>query len=81
MVTRNIMVIKIGGSLMDLLHPSFFSTCVSLLERGWQPVIVHGGVPGSTAGWRKPELRPALLMACALRTLTHWKWSRWYWPV
>jgi acetylglutamate kinase len=39
------MVIKVGGSVTDQLHPSFFTTCVSLLKRGWQLVIVHGGGP------------------------------------
>jgi acetylglutamate kinase len=58
MVTRNIMVIKIGGSVMDLLHPSFFSTCVSLLERGWQPVIVHGGGPWINRWLEKTGIAP-----------------------
>lgn len=38
-------VIKIGGSVLEGLHPSFFQECGQLLEQGLHPVVVHGGGP------------------------------------
>lgn len=38
-------VIKIGGSVLDQLHPDFFQECVQLRQKGCHPVIVHGGGP------------------------------------
>jgi acetylglutamate kinase len=58
MVARNIMVIKIGGSVTDRLHSSFFSACVSLLERGWQLIIVHGGGPWINRWLEKAGITP-----------------------
>lgn len=39
------MVIKLGGSVMDRLHPTFFDRCVELKRKRMLPVIVHGGGP------------------------------------
>ncbi|SDC94507.1 N-acetylglutamate kinase [Melghirimyces thermohalophilus] len=38
-------VIKLGGSVLERLHPSFFQGCGQLMEEGIHPVIVHGGGP------------------------------------
>lgn len=38
-------VIKIGGSVLDQLHPDFFQECVQLRQEGCHPVVVHGGGP------------------------------------
>lgn len=38
-----IIVIKVGGSVLQQLHPSFYSTCKSLIEKNLFPVVVHGG--------------------------------------
>ncbi|SFS33222.1 acetylglutamate kinase [Marininema halotolerans] len=38
-------VIKIGGSVLEKLDAAFFLTCASLIEKGWYPMIVHGGGP------------------------------------
>ncbi|PTM56684.1 acetylglutamate kinase [Desmospora activa] len=42
---RKTVVIKAGGSVLERLHPTFFSGCASLLAAGVQIVIVHGGGP------------------------------------
>jgi acetylglutamate kinase len=42
---KQYLVIKMGGSMMSDLPPSFFAEVVALPERGVQPVIVHGGGP------------------------------------
>lgn len=43
MTNDQIIVIKIGGSVLDQLHPTFYSTCQSLLKNNIFPVVVHGG--------------------------------------
>lgn len=39
------LVIKIGGSVLENLHPSFFRECGQLMEQGIHPVVIHGGGP------------------------------------
>jgi acetylglutamate kinase len=41
----SIVVIKVGGSVLEKLSDTFFQECVQLLNAGWSPVIVHGGGP------------------------------------
>lgn len=43
MTSDQIIVIKVGGSVLDQLHPSFYSTCKRLMEKEILPIIVHGG--------------------------------------
>ncbi|SMO66111.1 acetylglutamate kinase [Melghirimyces algeriensis] len=38
-------VIKVGGSVLETLHSSFFQDCGHLLKKGFHPVVVHGGGP------------------------------------
>ncbi len=40
-----IVVIKIGGSILSELPDTFYKEIVYLLDNGWFPVIVHGGGP------------------------------------
>ncbi|WP_257988521.1 acetylglutamate kinase [Bacillus sp. V33-4] len=42
---NKIIVIKCGGSVIDLLTPSFFNSLHELDKQGWQFVFVHGGGP------------------------------------
>ncbi|MGF7087443.1 acetylglutamate kinase [Kroppenstedtia sanguinis] len=39
------LVIKIGGSVLERLHSSFFQECGQLMEQGYHPVVIHGGGP------------------------------------
>ena len=41
----NIVVIKCGGSVLDELTDDFFTSIGGLMEKGFNPVIVHGGGP------------------------------------
>ena len=45
---QQIIVIKIGGSVLAELPDRFFSELLYLLEEGWFPIIVHGGGPSIT---------------------------------
>lgn len=42
---NQIVVIKIGGSIIAELPKSFYQEILFLLSKGWFPVIVHGGGP------------------------------------
>lgn len=43
---KKIIVIKLGGSVMDALPPSFYDNIKTLQDSAdWTPVIVHGGGP------------------------------------
>ncbi len=45
MVYNQIVVIKIGGSILAELPDSFYKEIIYLLDNGWFPVVVHGGGP------------------------------------
>jgi acetylglutamate kinase len=38
-------VIKLGGSVLHRLHPSFFAQCAQLKHQGKSIIVVHGGGP------------------------------------
>ncbi|MBA4495350.1 acetylglutamate kinase [Paenactinomyces guangxiensis] len=38
-------VVKLGGSILRRLHPTFYSRCAELQRKGVTPIIVHGGGP------------------------------------
>ncbi len=42
---KELVVIKIGGSVLQNLHPSFFTRCTELIKQNKSLVIVHGGGP------------------------------------
>ncbi len=42
------LVIKIGGSVLENLDPSFFRECGQLMKQGYHPVVIHGGGPEIT---------------------------------
>lgn len=47
-ITKEIVVIKIGGSILAELSDSFYKELLALLEIGYFPVIIHGGGPSIT---------------------------------
>lgn len=57
-MSQHPMVIKVGGSVLERLHPSFYSGCASLLQQGVPVVIVHGGGPEIGRMQRKWGLSP-----------------------
>lgn len=42
---KQTVVIKLGGSVMHQLHPTFFTDCVEMMRKNISPVIIHGGGP------------------------------------
>ena len=56
-----IIVIKVGGSVLNQLHPSFYSTCKRLIEKGTFPVIVHGGGNEITNWMKKMGKEPQFI--------------------
>lgn len=42
---KELIVIKLGGSVLQNLHPSFFTQCTQLIEQNKSLIIVHGGGP------------------------------------
>jgi acetylglutamate kinase len=42
-IVKQIVVIKLGGSVLEQLHPTFYPMCQQLLQQGIAPLIVHGG--------------------------------------
>ncbi|MFX0560557.1 acetylglutamate kinase [Tepidibacillus infernus] len=42
---KQVIVIKIGGSVLGELSAEFYQELVKLIDQGWFPVIVHGGGP------------------------------------
>ncbi len=50
---QQVVVVKVGGSVMAELPDSFYQELVYLIENGWFPVIVHGGGPSITAMLKK----------------------------
>ncbi|MCS1350072.1 acetylglutamate kinase [Mechercharimyces sp. CAU 1602] len=53
---NEVAVIKVGGSVMAELHPTFYPVCVEMMRQGVQPVIVHGGGPWITQLMEKMNL-------------------------
>ncbi|MFS8612655.1 N-acetylglutamate kinase [Planifilum fulgidum] len=51
-------VIKIGGSVLERLHPSFYEACVSLNKRGVRVTVVHGGGPVINRLLERSGIRP-----------------------
>lgn len=44
-ISKNIIVLKCGGSTIDTLSDSFFTNIKKLQKAGFKPIIVHGGGP------------------------------------
>jgi acetylglutamate kinase len=42
---HNIIVLKLGGSMIESLSEAFYEGIKMLKDSGWKPVIVHGGGP------------------------------------
>src|SRR5690606_19286800 len=51
-------VIKIGGSVLERLHSSFYEACVSLNKRGVRVTVVHGGGPVINRLLERSGIRP-----------------------
>jgi len=47
-ITKEIVVIKIGGSILAELTDSFYKELLYLMNEGYFPVIIHGGGPSIT---------------------------------
>lgn len=45
MTKKRIIVLKCGGSAVDDLSEQFFNNISTLIEKGYYPVVVHGGGP------------------------------------
>lgn len=43
MLNKQIIVVKLGGSVLGQLHPSFYKTCTTLIKQNIWPIVVHGG--------------------------------------
>lgn len=54
-------VVKIGGSVLDRLHPSFFEACVSMQKRGIRVTVVHGGGPVINRMLEQSGIRPSFV--------------------
>ncbi|PEJ36883.1 acetylglutamate kinase [Peribacillus butanolivorans] len=54
----NILVIKCGGSIINELSESFFTSVKELQSRGYQIVFVHGGGPDINSMLEKYEIEP-----------------------
>lgn len=57
----DIVVIKIGGSVLNQLHPSFYTVCKHLLETERFPVVVHGGGNEITAWMKQMGKKPQFI--------------------
>ncbi|KKK36944.1 acetylglutamate kinase [Mesobacillus campisalis] len=51
-------VIKCGGSVIDELSSAFFGSIASLMNHGYEPVIVHGGGPAINAMLELYQIEP-----------------------
>lgn len=47
-INKEIIVVKIGGSILAELTDSFYEELLYLIEEGYFPVIIHGGGPSIT---------------------------------
>ncbi|MDQ0217545.1 acetylglutamate kinase [Peribacillus cavernae] len=56
-----ILVIKCGGSIIEELSPSFFTSIKELQSQGYQLVFVHGGGPDINAMLNKYEIEPVFV--------------------
>ncbi|GAA5346396.1 acetylglutamate kinase [Planifilum fimeticola] len=54
-------VVKIGGSVLERLHPSFYEACVSLQQRGVRVAVVHGGGPVINRLLERSGIRPSFV--------------------
>ena len=45
---KAVVVIKIGGSILAEIQEPFYQELVGMTNKGWMPVIVHGGGPSIT---------------------------------
>ncbi len=50
---EQVVVVKVGGSVMSELPDSFYEEIVYLNNNGWFPIIVHGGGPSITGMLKK----------------------------
>lgn len=58
---NQIIVVKIGGSVLDRLHPTFYTTCQHLIKKGVFPIIVHGGGPAITQWMKRVGKEPLFI--------------------
>jgi acetylglutamate kinase len=69
-----IVVVKIGGSVLDRLHPTFYDACVSLQKRGVQVAVVHGGGPVINRMLEQSGIRPAFVQGLRVTDAETLKW-------
>lgn len=67
-------VIKIGGSVLDRLHPSFYKACVSLQKQGVRVAVVHGGGPVINRMLEQSGIRPTFVRGLRVTDAKTLKW-------
>lgn len=61
MTSDQIIVIKVGGSVLDQLHPTFYRTCKCLMKENKMPIIVHGGGKKITQWMQRMGKKPQFI--------------------
>jgi acetylglutamate kinase len=58
---EQLIVLKVGGSVLERIHPAFFAQCFDAWRAGTQVVIVHGGGPMISRLMEKQGKKPVFV--------------------
>lgn len=67
-------VMKIGGSVLDRLHPDFYRACADLQKRGVPVTVIHGGGPVINRMLEQSGIRPTFVRGLRVTDAETLKW-------